>query len=65
MKKIKKAKNEELEEILTKAQMEIFENEIEPEMRKQMKRQRNSIDDFIIYKESIEIVSVYETELNK
>ena len=42
MKKIKKAKNEELEEVLSKAQMEIFENEIEPEMRKQMKRQRGS-----------------------
>ncbi|UOY08979.1 hypothetical protein L0P88_10690 [Muricauda sp. SCSIO 64092] len=42
MKKIKKAKNEELEEVLSKEQMEIFENEIEPEMRKQMKRQRGS-----------------------
>lgn len=38
MKKIRKAKNAELEKILTKEQMEEFEDEIEPKMRKTMRK---------------------------
>lgn len=38
MKKIKKAKNEELEQILTEEQMEKFEDELEPKIRKTMRK---------------------------
>ena len=38
MKKIKKAKNEELAKILTTEQMEKFEDELEPKMRKTMRK---------------------------
>ena len=38
MKKIKKAKNEELAKILTEEQMEKFEDELEPKIRKTMRK---------------------------
>ncbi|PRX55394.1 hypothetical protein CLV81_3806 [Flagellimonas meridianipacifica] len=38
MKKIKKAKNQELERILSEEQMEKFEDELEPQMRKTMRK---------------------------
>ncbi|WP_422859514.1 hypothetical protein ACOKFD_00805 [Flagellimonas sp. S174] len=38
MKKIKKAKNQELEKILSEEQMEKFEDELEPQMRKTMRK---------------------------
>ncbi len=38
MKKIKKAKNAELEKILSKDQMELFEDELEPQIRKEMRK---------------------------
>ena len=38
MKKIKKAKNGELEKILSENQMELFEDELEPQIRKRMRK---------------------------
>ncbi len=38
MKKIKKAKNGELEKILSDDQMELFEDELEPQIRKTMRK---------------------------
>ena len=38
MKKIKKAKNAELEKILSDDQMELFEDELEPQIRKTMRK---------------------------
>ena len=38
MKKIKKAKNGELEKILSEDQMELFEDELEPQIRKKMRK---------------------------
>ncbi len=41
MKRIKKEKNQELERVLTKEQMKVYEKELEPEMRETMKKQMN------------------------
>lgn len=38
MKKIKKAKYAELEQILTKEQMEVYEDEVEPQIRKTLRK---------------------------
>ena len=41
MKQIKKEKNQELERVLTKEQMKVYEKELEPEMLETMKKQMN------------------------
>ena len=44
MKRIKKEKNQELERVLTKEQMKVYEKELEPEMRETMKKQMNQYE---------------------